>query len=71
MKVKLKNTTCFIHGGKRYKSGDELDVSDYVYNTHKTRFENVEKVVLNEPEKQAEEEATDKPKPKRTTRAKK
>lgn len=40
MKVKLL-TTCLVQGGKRYKKGDELDVSEYVYNTHITRFEKI------------------------------
>lgn len=68
MKVKLL-TTILIHGGKTYNRGDILDVSEYVYNTHITRFEKVakkptktEKVITNdEPKKEkVEEKATKK-----------
>lgn len=73
MRVKLL-TTCLVQGGKRYERGDIFDVSEYVYNTHRTRFEKAEpeQVQLNEspvdePEKpQAKKTPAKK---KRTTRA--
>ena len=65
MKVRLLSTV-LIHGGKTYSKGDILDVNEYVYNTHITRFEKVakkptksKKVIHNdEPQKEKTEEKT-------------
>lgn len=44
MKVILKHGHC-RHEGTKYSAGDEIDVSEYFYNAHKTRFEKAAKAV--------------------------
>ena len=67
MKVKLL-TTCLVQDGKRYSKGDALNVSEYTFNAHQTRFEKIankptdtQKVITNdEPTKEKSQKKKDK-----------